>query len=71
MVPKNARHHADWRRLYDDLLSLIGEAASESELERLQHDNARAIEEIGQRVPHGREVLNQAFASRRKAIRGE
>lgn len=70
-IPKNTRARADWRKLYDDLLRLIGEAASEAELERLQRDNERTIPEIGSAVPHGREVLDQAFASRLKAIRGE
>jgi len=70
-IPKNARARAAWRKLYDDLLRLIGEAASEAELERLQRDNKRTIPEIGSAVPHGREVLDQAFASRLKAIPGE
>jgi hypothetical protein len=70
-VRKNTRRHADWRRLYEDLLSLIGEAETETELEQLQRDNARTIHQIGLSVPRGREILDQAFASRAKAMRGE
>jgi hypothetical protein len=68
---KTVRGRHNWRRLYDDLLQLIGDAATADELQKLLRDNEHAINQLGVSVPRGREVLDQAFASRTKAIRGE